>query len=305
MNTLISLINDYTFQTVALGSALLGIISGALGCFSLLRKQCLISDCISNAALPGIVTAFLIIGSKNTEILLIGALISGLIASALITIIVRYTPIKFDSALALIMSVFFGLGIVLLSFAQKNPVAQQAGLKNFIFGQASALLQHDIYIMLLCGSILLMLVIVFWKELKLFTFDHDFAQILGFSPRILRLLLSSMVVIAIIIGLQTVGIILMSALLITPAAAARQWTNTLWIMISLSALFGALSGIAGTIISSLIPNLPTGPAIVICASAIFIASILFAPGRGICYHIYQRTKERSLCEGNSTDVTSR
>lgn len=306
MNSVIALFSDYTFQTVALGSALLGLISGVLGSFAVLRKQSLLGDGISHSALPGVVMAFVLLGSKNTEILLLGALISGLLATLFIVSIVRYTRVKFDSALALVMSVFFGLGLVMLTYVQKIPNSNQAGLKRFIFGQASTLLQRDIILMVICGLILLALVLLFWKEFKLFTFDADFAQSLGFSPKRLNLLLSFMIVLAIIIGLQAVGVILMSAMLITPAVAARQWTNKLWIMVILSALFGAVSGVIGTAASSLVPKLPTGPAIVICISTIVVISVLFAPGRGILHRIYVRRRNRILykLEGGKPDVPS-
>lgn len=306
MGAMISLLSDYTFQTVALGSALLGIISGVLGSFAVLRKQSLLGDGISHSALPGVVMAFILLDSKNTETLLLGALISGLLATLFIVSIVRHTRIKFDSALALVMSVFFGLGLVLLTYVQKIPNSNQAGLKRFIFGQASTLMQRDILMMAVCGSVLLLLVVLFWKEFKLFTFDSDFAQSLGFSPKKLNLLLSFMVVLAIIIGLQTVGVILMSSMLIAPAVAARQWTNKLWVMVLLSAIFGAVSGIAGTTFSSLMVKLPTGPAIVVCVSMIVMVSILFAPGRGILHRLYRRRKNRLLfkMEGGAPNVSA-
>jgi len=289
-----ALFSDYTFQTVALGSALLGLISGVLGSFAVLRKQSLLGDGVSHSALPGVVMAFVLSGSKNTELLLLGALVSGLLATLFIVQVVRHTRVKFDSALALVMSVFFGFGLVLLTYVQKIPNSNQAGLKRFIFGQASTLLQRDIVLMVACGVILFLLVLLFWKEFKLFTFDPDFAQSLGFSPKSLNLLLSFMIVLAIIIGLQTVGVVLMSAMLITPAVAARQWTNRLWVMVSLSALFGAMSGVAGTAVSSLLPKLPTGPAIVVCVSLIVVVSVLFAPGRGVLHRIYQRKRNKTV-----------
>jgi len=294
MDKVISLLSDYTFQTVALGSALLGVISGVLGSFAVLRKQSLLGDGVSHSALPGVVLVFILFGSKRTEALLLGALVSGLVSTLLIVSIVRNTRIKFDSALALVMSVFFGLGLVLLTYVQKIPNSNQAGLKRFIFGQASTLMQRDILLMGVCGVVLLLLVVLFWKEFKLFTFDSDFAQSLGFSPGKLNLLLSFMIVLSIIIGLQTVGVILMSAMLIAPAVAARQWTNKLWIMVLLSAVFGAVSGVIGTAASSLVTKLPTGPAIVVCVSLIVMVSVLFAPGRGILFRIYRRRKNKLL-----------
>lgn len=294
MSSILALFQDYTFQTVALGSTLLGLISGVLGSFAVLRKQSLLGDGVSHSSLPGVVMAFVLLGSKNTEVLLLGALVSGLLATLLIISIVRHTRVKFDSALALVMSVFFGLGLILLTYVQKIPNSNQAGLKRFIFGQASTLLQRDIELMMICGLVLLALVLLFWKEFKLVTFDSDFAQSIGFSPKKLNLLLSFMIVLAIIIGLQTVGVILMSAMLITPAVAARQWTNRLWVMVTLSALFVAVSSVAGTAASSLVPKLPTGPAIVVCVSIIVVVSVLFAPGRGILHRLYRRRKNRIL-----------
>ncbi len=307
MDSLLYLFKDYTFQTVALGSALLGLISGIMGSFAVLRKQSLLGDGVSHAALPGVVMAFILLGSKNTEVLLLGALISGLMATLLIVGIVDFTRIKFDSALALVMAVFFGLGLVLLTYVQKLPNSNQAGLNRFIFGQASTLLQRDIIIMSIIGILLLGLVLLFWKEFKLFTFDPDYAQSLGFSSKKLNLILSFMIVLSIIIGLQTVGVILMSAMLITPAVAARQWTNKLSTMVVLSAFFGALSGVIGTGASSLIPKLPTGPAIVVAVSIIVIISLLFAPGRGMIYRLYQHRKNKQLYKlkgGVKNDPTS-
>lgn len=299
------LLHDYTFQTVALGSALLGIISGVLGSFAVLRKQSLLGDGVSHAALPGVVLAFILTGSKNTEFLLLGALLSGLLATLFMLQIVKHSRIKFDSALALVLSVFFGLGMVLLTYVQKIPDSNQAGLKRFIFGQAATLLQRDVTLMLVCGAVLLILVALFWKEFKLFTFDSDFSQSIGFSPRKLNLLLSFMIVLTIIIGLQTVGVILMSAMLIAPAVAARQWTDKLSVMVVLAAVLGALSGIAGTTVSSLIPKLPTGPCIVVFISLLVLVSLLLAPGRGIVNRLYRRRQNRLIikAKGGGTDVS--
>lgn len=293
MDSLLHLLEDYTFQVVALGAALMGMISGILGSFAVLRKQSLLGDGVSHAALPGVVMAFLLTGNKNTEVLLLGALATGLAATFLISRIVRHSRIKFDSALALMMSVFFGLGLVLLTYSQKTPNANQAGLKRFIYGQASTLLQRDVVIMSICGVVLLALVTLFWKEFKLFSFDEEFARTLGFGTGKLNLLLSFLIVLAIIIGLQTVGVVLMSAMLITPAVAARQWSNRLWLMVVLSAVFGAVSGMLGTLVSSAVPGLPTGPVIVVCITVIALVSLLFAPGRGILHRIYRRHKTRT------------
>ncbi len=286
------ILQDYTLRIVALGSGLLGIVSGAIGSFAVIRKQGLLGDAISHAALPGIAIAFLLLQTKNTEYFLIGALISGLVAAWLISIISNYSRIKIDSSMALILSVFFGVGLVLLTFIQKIPNANQAGLESFIFGQASTLLRRDIAIVGLVGIVLLLLIMLFWKEFKLFSFDSDYADILGFSSKKLSLLLSSMIVVSIIIGLQTVGVILMSAMLIAPGVAARQWTNKLSVMVVLASIFGAASGIIGTFISSSMGRMPTGPSIIIVVSVIVLISIALAPRRGLIWQ-YFRNKKRS------------
>ncbi|HHT97861.1 MAG TPA: metal ABC transporter permease, partial [Clostridiales bacterium] len=281
---------DHTLRVVSLGSAILGIISGILGSFAVIKKQSLLGDAISHAALPGIALAFIITNSKKTEVLLLGALISGLLATYIILSIERNSRIKFDSALALILSVFFGAGLVLLTFIQKTANANQAGLDKFIFGQASTLLKRDVYLMGLVGIVLIILVIIFWKEFQIAAFDAEFAQSLGFSVRNINMLLSAMIVTAIIIGLQTVGVILMSAMLVAPAVAARQWTDKLSIMVVLSAFFGAISGLLGTVLSSMIDKLPTGPTIVIIISLIVFISITLAPNRGLLWKHFKDLK---------------
>ena len=301
---IIALFSDYTFQVVAVGSAVLGIISGALGSFSVLRKQSLLGDGVSHSALAGVALAFLLTESKSIEILLLGALVSGLFSVFFIHAIVRNSRIKFDSALALVMSVLFGLGMVLLTYLQKIPNSNQAGLKSFIFGQASTLLIRDVKLMLAIGIVLLVLLIIFWKEFKLLAFDSEYAEILGFSPQKLNWLLSFMTVVAIVIGLQTVGVILMSAMLIAPAVAARQWTNKLWLMVLLAACFGALAGIVGTTISSTMSKMPTGPSIVLVVSSIVMFSLFFAPERGLVAGLLKKRKLAAQLRGGKQNVTS-
>lgn len=292
LNILNLILTDYTLQIVSLGAALLGIISGVLGSFAVIRKESLLGDAVSHASLPGIALAFLLTGTKHTEILLLGALASGLLSTFLINGIKRYSRIKFDSALALILSVFFGGGLVLLTYIQKIPNANQAGLEKFIFGQASTVLLRDVKIIAVLGIILLILVVIFWKEFKLVSFDIEFAESLGFDTKKITLLLFAMIVTSIVIGLQTVGVILMSAMLTAPAVAARQWTDKLHVMVILSAIFGGVSGIIGTIISSIVPKMPTGPMIVIIISVIVILSLVVAPNRGLVWRYIKNKKNQ-------------
>jgi manganese/zinc/iron transport system permease protein len=259
---------DYTLRTVALGALVLGAASGMLGSFAVLRKQSLLGDAISHAALPGIVLAFLITRQREPAILMFGALVAGWLATLLMLSIIRTTRIKDDTALGLVLSVFFGLGLMLLTFTQRLPDATQAGLDKFLFGQAATLLQRDVITMGIIGALALGVLFVFWKEFKLITFDPEYASSLGYPVRVLDVLLTTLLVIAIVIGLQTVGVVLMSAMIVAPAAAARQWTDRLSLMVLLGGLFGGLAGVGGTLVSSAAERLPTGPIIVLCISAI-------------------------------------
>lgn len=283
MDLFTDLFSDYTLRTVALGSALLGITSGALGGFALLRRQSLLGDAISHAALPGIALAFLLTGSKAPLILVLGAGLAGWLGAVLIAGLTRRTSITYDSALGILLSVFFGFGLVLLTFIQRMPQANQAGLDSFLFGQAAALVEHDVWVISSIGLVVLALMLLFWKQFKLISFDRDMAASLGLPVKGLEQLLTGLFVAAIVIGLQTVGVVLMSAMIIAPAAAARQWTDRLGLMIGLSALFGAVSGVGGAVTSSIVPNLPTGPVIVLLVSLIVVLSLLFAPNRGLVF----------------------
>jgi len=274
---------DYTLRTVALGAMLLGLSSGVIGTYAVLRRQSLLGDAMSHAALPGIALAFLLTQSKEAPILLSGALAAGWLGALLVSAITRTTRVKLDSALGLILSVFFGFGLMLLTFIQQQAGASQAGLDRFLFGQAASLMQRDVAVMGGGTTIVLLTVLLYWKEFKLLAFDPDFARVLGLRVRFLESLLTSLLVLAIVVGLQTVGVVLMSAMVVAPAAAARQWTDRLGVMVVLGALFGILAGTSGALLSSLTPRLPTGPTIVLVVTGMVIVSLLLAPNRGLVW----------------------
>ncbi|MDQ2683583.1 MAG: metal ABC transporter permease, partial [Chloroflexota bacterium] len=278
------LIFDYTLRTVALGSAVLGMVSGSLGVFAVLRRQSLVGDAMAHAALPGIVLAFMLTSSKSTPVLLIGAAIAGWLGALAVLSIVRASKLAYDTALAIVLSVFFGLGLVFLTAVQRRPDASQAGLDKFLFGQAATLIERDVITMSIVGIAAFTVLMLIWKEIKLLSFDSDYAASIGLPVRGLDIALTTLVVIAIVVGLQTVGVVLMSAMIVAPAAAARQWTDRLGIMVAISAAFGAVAGVVGTIASGRIESLPTGPAIVVAMSLIVVISILFAPQRGLLWH---------------------
>jgi manganese/zinc/iron transport system permease protein len=274
---------DYTLRLVAVGSAVLGATSGALGSFAYLRRQSLLGDAVSHAALPGIVLAFMLTGSKVPLVLMVGAGLVGWVGTIAMQVIVRRSRVPYDSALGIVLAVFFGFGLVLLTHVQKLPTAAQAGLESFLFGQAASLLKRDVIAMAVLGAAALMILILVWKEFKLLSFDPDFAASLGLPVRRLDGLLTLLLVIAIIIGLQTVGVVLMSAMIVAPGAAARQWSRRLAPMVAIAAAIGIFSGVIGSVFSSYIPNLPTGPTIVLVLSSIFVVSLLMAPQRGLLW----------------------
>ena len=290
-----TILQSYTTQMVLLGTALLGLASGIAGTFAVLRKESLIGDGLSHAALPGVVIAFLLTGIKDIEVLIIGAALSSITAAWLITITVENSKIKFDGALATILSAFFGLGMVLLTYLQSLNNAGQAGLSKFIFGQAATILARDVYITSAAALIIIVLTALFWKELKLISFDVEYAKTLQIPVTFTLILYRSLLIMTIIIGIQSVGAILISSLLIAPAVGARQWTNKLGTMCVLAGFFGMLSAMGGTIWSTSVQKLPTGPAIIVILSVIVLLSLIFAPNRGILWQIRKnRQSKRAL-----------
>jgi manganese/zinc/iron transport system permease protein len=284
---------SFTARNVLIGATLLGGLGGMLGSFALLRRQSLLGDALAHAALPGVCLGYIVTRSKAPLPLFLGALMAGLLGSLLILAVVRWSRVKEDSAIGIILSVFFGAGIVLLTWIQKLPDGNQSGLDKYLFGQAATLVKEDIEVMGVLGAIVLAGVLLFYKELKLLTFDRAFGASLGLPMKRLEILLTLLLVVVVVVGLQTVGVVLIVAALITPAAAARQWTDRLGTMVLLAAAIGAASGVAGSLASAYVPRLPTGPVIVLVSSGILIVSLLFAPQRGILWGLL---RERGVAE---------
>ncbi len=281
MSLLYDMIFDYTLRNVALGTFLLGLGSGAIGSFMTLRGQSLIGDAIAHATLPGVAIAYLLTGTKDPSFLLIGAAIAGVLGIGAITAIVRTTKIDNDGANGIILSIFFGLGLLLLTYIQKLPKSSQAGLDRFIFGQAATIVAKDVVIMAVVQVLVLVTLVLFFKELKSSTFDPQSTTVMGFNQKIIDLIFATLLVATIVVGLQTVGVILISALLVAPAAAARQWTHSLKVMVILSSLFSGIAGMVGSLISAAGMNLPTGPMIVLVLTLVIIISFLFGAKRGL------------------------
>lgn len=290
---------DSTLITVAVGAALIGAVSGGLGSFAYLRRQGLVGDIVSHSSLFGIVGAFVLswvitgTGSKSLVVLVPGAIIAGVGALLLSREIQARTTIKEDTSLGLMLAIFFGTGLFLLRWVQRQSPAIRghAGLEDYIFGMAAAMTRSDLAMIVILGSVSAVVLALFWKEFKLFTFDPGYARSLGLRTTLIDTLMLTLLVLGIVIGIQSVGVVLMISLLVTPASAARQWTKRLGSMVGLSAAFGGFSGLAGALVSASELRVPTGPVVVLIATAIFLVSILVAPGRGVIARA--RTRRRA------------
>ncbi|BFH62035.1 metal ABC transporter permease [Paenibacillus azoreducens] len=289
----LNILLDPNAQWILFGSMLLGLSSGVIGSFAYLRKQSLMGDALSHAALPGVCIAFMLSGSKSIFLFLLGAAVAGVIATFGIGYITRNTRIKQDSALAIILTVFFGLGIVLLTQIQHSGNGNQSGLDKFLFGQAASMMLSDVVIMAVISIVLVSICSLLFKEFKLLSFDPGFARGIGYPVAFMDQLIMFLIVVAVVVGIQAVGVVLMSALLITPAVSARYWTEKLGLMVVLSGLFGALSGLIGTFISASGNNLPTGPLTVLVATGIFVISVIAAPRRGVLSKLLLRSSVRN------------
>ncbi|MGF1562614.1 MAG: metal ABC transporter permease [Geminicoccaceae bacterium] len=300
---MLALLSDYTVQNVVLGAVFLGLLSGALGSFAVLRQQSLLGDTLAHAALPGICLGFIAAGTRHLPSILLGALLTGIAAALVMVLLTRRSRLKTDAALGIALSVSFALGVVLLTYLQGQPNAAQGGLDSFLFGQAAAILRSDLWIMGGVTALSLGLVALMWKEFKLATFDPIFAASIGLPVVVLELLLTALIALAVVIGLQMVGVVLMAAMVIAPAVAARQWSAKLESMVVLAGLFGIASGIIGSLISALGQNLATGPLIVLSASAIVLVSLALAPGRGLLWAQLKLMRERKALRGQQVLTT--
>lgn len=290
-------LQDYNTRVVLLGTLLLGVTSGIVGTFMLLRRQALIGDVVSHSALPGVAIAFLIgeaisPGSgRSLHWLLAGAAATGLLAVVCVGIIRRYSVVKPDAALATVLGVFFGFGAVLFKTVQELPTGNQAGLQQFILGSASTMIAADVVIIAKATAVVLVLSLLLFKELSILSFDEDFAAAQGWPVGMLDLGLTGLVVGITVIGLESVGI-LMVALLITPPTAARFWTDNFARMTLVAAVIGGASATLGCLLSAMIPKLAGGPTIVLSGTAFFVLSMLFGTRRGIVQRWLRHARNR-------------
>ncbi len=288
---------DYNTRVVVFGATLLGLAAGLVGTFLILRKRALLSDTLSHATLPGIALAFMIVSAlggdgKGLPGLLTGAAIFSVIGTGSVMAIQRFSRIKEDAALGIVLSVFFGLGVALMGMATRMGTGNAAGLDAFIYGKTASMLFQDALLIGLAALGVTVFCLIFFKEFELVCFDDGFAATQGWPVERLDFLMMALVVLVTVIGLQAVGLILVVALLIIPPAAARFWTHRLPVMLLLSGGFGAVSGMVGSALSALMVNLPSGAVIVLTASALFFLSLTLGTDRGLVQMIGRRRSLR-------------
>jgi len=268
-------------EKVMIGTALLGGMAGVVGSFAVLRRRSLVGDMLAHAALPGICLAFLVMHSRDFLGLSLGALASGLLGVGLVTIMIRWTRTKEDAAIGIVLSTFFGLGVVLLSKIQDPAIGgNKAGLDSFLFGEPGNMLNRDLVLLAIVAAAMLLLVALLFKEFKLVCFDSDFAQSQGWPTLRLDLTMMAALAVVTIVGLPIVGVVLMAAMIIMPAATARFWTNRLHLLVMLACALGVTAGVVGTKLGH---ALPAGAAIVLTAAAMFLISLLLGLQRGVVW----------------------
>ena len=296
--SLIEFLGTHTYRMVLFGTMTIGLVAGALGSFAYLRKQSLMSDVISHAALPGTLLAFLaavlIWGAdgRNMMTLMVGAIIVGTCAVLIANAVSRHSKIRIDTAMAVSLTVFFGGGMLLMRLIANGSFPGKGGIQDYLFGNASVVTRADLFASIAVGAVAVVIMLVFWKEFAIRTFDPDFAAVLGYRARTIDTLMFTTIVIATVIGVKAVGLVLMVAFVVTPPAAARQWTRTLPGMVTLAAVFGAVGSGVGAYLSISLGKAPTGPLIVLTLFAIFLFSLVFSPRRSLVTRALGRARAR-------------
>lgn len=280
------LLRDHNTRVVFLGTAALGAAGGLVGTFLLLRKRSLLSDTVSHATLPGLALAFIAVEAaggqgKSLPLLLSGAVVSGLLGMGFVSLVRRWSRVKDDAALAIVLSVFFGLGICFTVTIQQMPTGNAAGIANFIYGKAASMTNSDAQLILWSSLAVAAVCLLLYKELELLCFDESYGAAQGWPIPVLDGLLMALVVGVTVIGLQAVGLLLVVAMLIIPPAAARFWSERLFVNAVIATAIGIGSGLLGVAGSALFPKLPAGAVIVLAAFLIFLVSLVFGAKRGL------------------------
>jgi manganese/zinc/iron transport system permease protein len=265
---------------VLAGCMLFGALAGAVGTFVLARRRALVADVAGHAALPGVALAFLAgealgLGGRTPWLLLLGGAATALLAAWCVPALSRLRRIGPDGATAVVLAGFFGLGAVLFSIVQGHPAGSQGGLRTLLFGSAAAMGRAEVVALLALATVTLALLIVFLRGLTVVAFDEDFARSAGLPVRGLDLLLTVLLVATVVAGMQMAGIVLVVAMVITPAAAARNLGGRIESVTAIAAILGAVTAAAGVIASRAVAGVPTGAAMTLAATAAFVVTVPF------------------------------
>jgi manganese/zinc/iron transport system permease protein len=274
--------SGYNAAVAMIGATLLGIAAGPVGVFMLLRRRALLADAASHATLPGIVLAFLVNlwltgEGRSLPVLLVGAGAAAALGVLAVQALQANSRLSGPTAIAVVLSGAFGLGVMGLSYVQTLPVAGQAGLDQFLVGQTAGMRLADAYLIAGVAAVLVIVIALLFKELRLIAFDPEFAAAAGWPVQRLDLLANGLLLATVVVGLTSVGLVLIVAMLIIPAVTARLWTQKLGRMALLAAVFGGVSAYLGAAASAGIHHLPTGATIVLAAAALFAVSLPIAP----------------------------
>lgn len=287
-----------SINNVLVGTILLGFTCGIVGVLVVLSKKALIVDAVSHSILPGICVGFMLSGVKNPVYLILGGITAGAIAVYLVDWITNHSRIKKDASIAITLAYMFSIGVILLSVIQDSGNSNQSGLSDFLFGKAATILRQDLYVFGALSLVVLTVVPIFYNHFKISLFDSNFAHTIGLNKRLMQVLISSLIIISTAIGIQTVGIVLMSALIITPASSSFFWTNNFKKAILLSGIFAVISSIVGVFISYLSPSMPTGPWIIVALSSIALFSAFFSKKGIITKKIKARRNNKKMISDN-------
>ncbi len=283
---------DANATWVLIGTVLLGVSASVIGSFAFLRKRSLMGDALAHAALPGVMTAFILFQTNSPLVMFFGAIFSSFMGLFLMDWLPKNTKIKPDAAMAITLSFFFALGLMELSYIQGLEVTGKSGLDKMLFGQAAAMLPEDLLLLSVVAISILSLVTIFFDKFRLLAFNRVYAQALGLNIAFYETILALLIVTSVVIGLQIVGVVLMAAVLLTPVAAARFWSKNLSTMLFTAGAIGGVSGLISANISYMAPSMPTGPWMVVVLSILFILSFLFAPERGLVANLNKQHKLR-------------
>jgi manganese/zinc/iron transport system permease protein len=276
----------YNAALVAIGAGLLGFAAGTSGTFLFLRKRSLVSDAVAHATLPGVGLAFIVMvalgmDGRSLPGLLIGSAISASLGLLLVEWIGRRTRLSEDAAIGAVLSVFFGIGIVLLTVIQTMSAGRQAGLQDFLLGSTAGMLYQDAVVIAGGGALAVLATWALRRPMTLVAFDAEYAAASGVNVGRIDLAMMGLVMAVTVIGLKLVGLVMIVALLIIPAVTARFWTERSGRVVWFAGVLGAVAGYLGAAISASAPGLPTGPIIVLVAASLFALSLFLAPARGV------------------------